>query len=43
MQKKLFLLALLVITGLSLSACGNTFHGFGKDMQEWGETIQETF
>lgn len=40
---KLFVLTLLIAASLSLSACGNTFNGAGKDLEEWGRTLQETF
>ena len=33
----------LVITSLCLSACGNTLEGAGRDIEGWGETIQDTF
>jgi predicted small secreted protein len=40
---KLALLSILIISSLSLSACGNTFNGAGKDLEGWGKTLQETF
>jgi predicted small secreted protein len=40
---KLAFLSILIISCLSLSACGNTFNGAGKDLEEWGKTLQETF
>ena len=43
MQKKLILLTLFIAVSLSLSACGNTLHGVGQDLTNWGNTIQETF
>ena len=36
-----FLFALMVMTGTS--ACSNTFDGAGRDMENWGESIQRTF
>ncbi|PCI01466.1 MAG: entericidin [Alphaproteobacteria bacterium] len=38
---KLTTLALLAL--LTLSACGNTLDGAGRDLQNWGQTIQDTF
>lgn len=32
---------LLASTALSLSACSNTFEGFGRDMERAGQTIQK--
>lgn len=43
MMMKLATLSLLIASCLSLSACGNTFHGVGKDMEDIGRDIQETF
>lgn len=37
--KFVILLALSVLT-LSLSACGNTINGMGRDFEEWGRTLQ---
>ena len=42
-MSKLMLLSLLIISSFSLSSYGNTFHGAGQDMEEWGKTMQETF
>lgn len=41
-SKFVILLALLG-TALTLSACGNTLNGAGKDMENWGRTVQDTF
>ncbi len=38
-NKFVILLALSVLT-LSLSACGNTINGMGKDFETWGQTLQ---
>jgi predicted small secreted protein len=38
-NKFVILLALSMIT-LSLSACGHTINGVGKDFEEWGNTLQ---
>lgn len=43
MMNKFVILLLLVGVTLSLSACGNTLEGVGRDLQNWGETIQDTF
>lgn len=42
MKDKFAILLLLIGVTLSLSACGNTIEGVGRDLQNWGETIQET-
>lgn len=36
-------LLICLIAALSLSACANTFHGAGKDMEKAGQQIQKTF
>jgi predicted small secreted protein len=33
----------LSILALSLTACSNTFDGFGRDMESAGKKVQETF
>ncbi len=43
MTKKFAILSLLVVTTCVLSGCGNTFDGVGRDLEEWGQTLQETF
>jgi predicted small secreted protein len=43
MSSKFVILFALVAVSLSLSACGNTFNGAGKDMENWGRTMQDTF
>jgi predicted small secreted protein len=43
MKKKFVILSSLVTAILSLSACGNTANGVGKDFENWGRTIQDTF
>jgi len=43
MSKKFVILLALSVTTLALSACGNTFEGAGKDMENWGRTVQDTF
>jgi predicted small secreted protein len=40
---RLFFLTLLILSTVSLSACGNTFNGAGRDLEGWGKTLQETF
>lgn len=34
-------LALLALAGLSMSACSNTFHGVGRDIENTGEAVQD--
>lgn len=41
-QKFVILLSLGVMT-LSLAGCGNTAEGAGRDLENWGQTIQDTF
>jgi predicted small secreted protein len=41
-RKFVILLSLSVLT-LTLSACGNTFNGAGRDLENWGHTLQDTF
>ena len=43
MNIKFVILPCLAITTLLLGGCGNTAEGVGRDMEEWGKTIQETF
>lgn len=43
MNKKFAILLLCAGLTLALSGCGNTFHGAGRDLEEWGQTLQETF
>lgn len=33
--------ALLMLAGLSISACSNTFDGVGRDVENTGEAIQD--
>lgn len=33
-------LALLTLAGLSMSACTNTVHGVGRDIENTGEAVQ---
>jgi len=33
---------LAVLATLALGACSNTFHGAGEDIENAGETVQET-
>lgn len=42
-MKTKLVLASLLIAVLGLSACTNTFHGAGKDMEDAGEWVQDTF
>ena len=34
---------LLVVGGFGLSACTNTYHGAGKDVENAGEEMQDQF
>ncbi|HOO51754.1 MAG TPA: hypothetical protein PLK94_10755 [Alphaproteobacteria bacterium] len=43
MKAKFVILLALGITTLALSACGNTLNGAGRDMENWGRTVQDTF
>lgn len=43
MSKKFAILLLLLTTGFVLSGCGNTLNGAGRDLESWGQTMQETF
>ena len=39
---KTFVLALTIMTGaITLSACENTWHGAGQDVEEAGEEMQD--
>lgn len=40
MKSKYFILALLAIVTTGLSACSNTFHGAGRDVENAGESVQ---
>lgn len=41
-KKIVFVLALLLST-FALSACEETWHGMGRDMEETGETMQNQY
>ncbi len=43
MKLKFVILPLLAISVVLLSGCGNTAEGVGRDMEEWGKTLQNTF
>lgn len=43
MSKNMFVCLCLVVMSLGLSACGNTFHGAGKDVENMGEWMQDRF
>lgn len=38
---KYFMLALLAVSTIGLSACENTFHGAGRDIENAGESVQD--
>jgi predicted small secreted protein len=42
MKKLVALFSLIMVIG-SLSACANTAQGAGKDIENWGKWMQETF
>lgn len=42
LRKKIHItFALLILAGLSMSACSNTFDGMGRDVENTGEAIQD--
>ena len=41
MKTKYFILALLALATTGLSACENTFHGAGRDIENAGEGVQK--
>lgn len=41
MKTKYFILSLLVFATTGLSACENTFHGAGRDIEKAGESVQQ--
>lgn len=42
MRKKTLLVAgLLALAGFSVSACSNTMHGAGRDIENAGEAVQD--
>ncbi len=43
MKVKFVILLGLGVATLALSACGNTLNGAGRDMENWGRTVQDTF
>lgn len=43
MYQKMIVFVLLGLATLSLSACGNALNGAGRDMSNWGQTMQDTF
>lgn len=40
-KQALVSMALLILSGLSVSACSNTFHGAGQDIENAGEAVQD--
>ncbi len=40
---KIITLLALALATLTLSACGNTFKGAGRDIERAGQAIQDTF
>ena len=43
MRRTFFYSLAALVLGLFLSACGNTLHGIGADMERAGEQLQDTF
>jgi predicted small secreted protein len=43
MRLKHFTILSLAVLALGMSACSNTFHGVGEDIENAGEKIQDTF
>ncbi len=43
MSSKFVILLSVGLLSLSLGACTNTFNGAGKDMENMGRTMQDTF
>ena len=41
MKTKYFMLVLLAVATTGLSACENTFHGAGRDIERTGENVQQ--
>lgn len=39
---RILTLAALAVAGLQLTACANTVHGAGQDIENAGEKVQET-
>ncbi len=42
-MSKRFAILCLILLGLGLSGCSNTFKGAGKDIQKMGRGIEDTF
>jgi predicted small secreted protein len=42
-MNKIILCLSVVVVAFTLSACGNTMHGAGRDMERMGQSIQNTF
>lgn len=41
-NNKLFILALALISAIGVSACQNTWHGAGEDVEHMGEKMQDS-
>lgn len=39
---KFFILTIALLSVLSVSACGNTWHGAGQDVENVGEEMQDS-
>lgn len=42
-MKQIKTMAFLFVVALSLTACGSTFEGAGKDIEKAGKWVQDTF
>ncbi len=42
-MKKILTLSILFVATISLSACGSTFDGAGRDISKMGDKISDTF
>jgi len=40
-RKQVQIICALFLLGLSLTACSNTFHGAGEDIENAGEAVQD--
>ncbi len=43
MSKNLYVCLSLLLMTMAVSACTNTFHGAGRDIENMGEWVQDTF
>lgn len=43
MMRRILIIASIVMVTVALSACSNTFNGAGRDVENMGEWVQDTF